>query len=64
MMFFLTTSSGKAVWVNLAHVVKVESEPSGDTLTLHLTDGSKQNVTGEETKQLRTLLHNLSQYRK
>jgi hypothetical protein len=61
MRFFIVHEAGKAIFINLAHVVKVEStDASGDTLTVRMIDGSANQVTGEQVKELRMLLTNLA----
>jgi hypothetical protein len=60
MKFFVFTEQGKTIYINLAHVVKIESDTSGDILTVRLVDGSAQQVTGDSQKALRLLLAQLT----
>ena len=48
MGFFTITEAGKTIYINIAHIVKAESDAAGKTITVRLIDGSAHVVTGDE----------------
>ena len=61
MKFFILQEGGRAIFINLAHVVKVESDAIGNTLTVRMIDNSAHVVTGDTQKHLRILLTQMTQ---
>lgn len=61
MKFFILYDGDKAIYINVAQIVKVESDPAGKSLTVRMVDGSTYVVTGDIMKALRALLIQLTE---